>query len=284
MHFVPGGNERFWTKALAGAADTLVIDLEDSVPTPRKPAARAAAIEWLADRGPLATTPGRETMVRVNAVATPWGREDVEAIAAAGPDSLMIPKVDGTADLDTVAGWLTVAGGGAAITLFPVATETALGALNVHAVAAHPRVDGLCWGAEDLSAQLGATSSRRPDGSLRPLFETVRHLCLLGAAAAGVAAVDAVFTDVRDLAGLRRECEDAAAMGFTGKITVHPDQVEVVNEAFTPTADALERAQALVDAFAVNESAGRSAFLFDGEMVDAPHLARARRLLARAAP
>ena len=127
------------------------------------------------------------------------------------------------------------AGGADTVALFPVATETALGALNVHAVAAHPRVDGLCWGAEDLSAELGATSSRRPDGSLRPLFETVRHLCLLGAAAAGVAAVDAVFTDLRDLAGLRRECEDAAAMGFTGKITVHPDQIEIVNEAFTPT-------------------------------------------------
>jgi len=93
-----------------------------------------------------------------------------------------------------------------------------------------------------------------------------------------------VFTDLRDLAGLRRECEDAAAMGFTGKITVHPDQIEVVNEVFTPSAGALERAQALVEAFAVNETAGRSAFLFDGQMVDAPHLARARRLLARMAP
>ena len=284
VHFVPGGNERFWAKALAGAADTLIIDLEDSVPAERKPAARAAALEWLADRGPLATTPGREAMVRVNAVATPWGRDDVEAIATAGTDSLMVPKVDGPADLDTVAGWLAGAGGADTVALFPVATETALGALNVHAVAAHPRVDGLCWGAEDLSAEVGATSSRRPDGSLRPLFETVRHLCLLGAAAAGVGAVDAVFTDLRDLAGLRRECEDAAAMGFTGKITVHPDQIEVVNEVFTPSAGALERAQALVEAFAVNETAGRSAFLFDGQMVDAPHLARARRLLARMAP
>jgi len=255
VHFVPGGNERFWAKALAGAADTLIIDLEDSVPAERKPAARAAALEWLADRGPLATTPGREAMVRVNAVATPWGRDDVEAIATAGTDSLMVPKVDGPADLDTVAGWLAGAGGADTVALFPVATETALGALNVHAVAAHPRVDGLCWGAEDLSAEVGATSSRRPDGSLRPLFETVRHLCLLG-----------------------------AAMGFTGKITVHPDQIEVVNEVFTPSAGALERAQALVEAFAVNETAGRSAFLFDGQMVDAPHLARARRLLARMAP
>jgi len=154
----------------------------------------------------------------------------------------------------------------------------------VRAVAVHPRVDGLCWGAEDLSADLGAVSSRRTDGTLRPLFETVRHLCLLGAAAGRVPAVDAVYIDVHDLAGLRRECEDAAAMGFTGKITVHPDQIEIVNDAFTPSAAALERARALVDAFAANESAGRSAFLFDGGMVDAPHLVRALRLLDRAAP
>lgn len=278
VHFVPGGNDRFWAKALDCAADTLIIDLEDSVPADRKPRARAAACEWIAG---FDAADGRELMVRVNALDTPWADDDIRTISAAGPHSLMIPKVSTPAELDSVA-HLSVDGAGGPLPLFPVATETALGVVNVHAIAAHPHVDGLCWGAEDLSSDLGAQSARLPGGTLRPIFETVRHLCLLGAVAAGVPAVDAVYTDIRDLAGLRRDCESAAAMGYSGKITVHPDQIDVVNDAFTPSVEAVVRAVALVDAFATNEAEGRSSFVFEGEMVDAPHLARARRLLARA--
>jgi citrate lyase subunit beta/citryl-CoA lyase len=275
VHFVPAGNDRFWSRALDSAADTLVIDLEDSVPADRKPAARDAAREWLSD--PDAAS-GHELMVRVNSLRTPWAEDDLRAMPAAGAHSLMVPKVDTVEQLDRIA-----ALAGESIMLFPVATETALGVVNVHAIAAHPRVDGICWGAEDLSVGLGAASSRMPDGTLRPIFETVRHLCLIGAAAAGVPAVDAVYVDIRDHDGLRRECETGAAMGYSGKITVHPDQIDIVNAAFTPSAADTERAVALVEAFSVNEAEGRSSFVFDGEMVDAPHLERARRLLARAA-
>ena len=167
-------------------------------------------------------------------------------------------------------------------TFFPVATETARGVFAVPEVAGQSRVDGVCWGAEDLSAALGAASARDADGRLLDVFAHVRSWCLLGAAAGGVPAIDAVWTDLGDLDGLRREAAHGAAMGFDGKITIHPAQIDIVNDVFTPTADAVTRAHALVAAFAEHAAEGRSAFRFEGAMVDVPHLARALRLLARA--
>ena len=149
-------------------------------------------------------------------------------------------------------------------------------------IAGHSRVDGVCWGAEDLSAALGATSARDAGGRLLDVFAHVRSWCLLGAAAGGVPAIDAVWTDLDDLDGLRRESEAGAALGFDGKITIHPSQIEIVNQAFTPSAEAVEHARALVAAFAEHAAQGRMSFRFEGAMVDAPHLARARRLLTRA--
>lgn len=278
VHFVPGGNDRFFEKGLAGDADTLVLDLEDSVPPDRKPTARDAVVEWLRE----ASGHRHELMVRINAIDTEWCADDVTAMVRAGARSLMVPKVSTCAELDELERFVNATDHTSTVTFFPVATETARGVFAVPEVAGHSRVDGVCWGAEDLSAALGAARARDADGRLLDVFAHVRSWCLLGAAAGGVPAIDAVWTDLGDLDGLRRESEQAAAMGFDGKITIHPDQIDVVNRAFTPSAEDVERARALVAAFTEHAAEGRGSFRFEGAMVDTPHLARARRLLARA--
>lgn len=278
VHFVPGGNDRFFAKALDSAADTLVLDLEDSVPPDRKVDARAAVVAWLADdHGDR-----HELMVRINALDTAWWRDDIEAAVVAGAHSLMVPKVSGTSELDELDRAVRSVDADSTITFFAVATETARGVFALPEVAAHGRVDGVCWGAEDLSAVLGAARARDADGRLLDVFATVRSWCLLGAAAGGVGAVDAVWTDLGDLDGLRRESVAGAEMGFDGKITVHPAQIDIVNEAFTPSPAAVAEALELLEAFEQNQAEGRLAFAFRGAMVDAPHLTRARRLLQRA--
>lgn len=280
VHFVPGGNDRFLGKALVSAADTLVFDLEDSVPPDRKPLARAAVTEWLesVDSG------GRELMVRVNALDTPWAVDDIHAIAPLGVSSIMVPKVSSRAEIDDLSALVDLDDPEGEITLFPVATETPTAVVNLPSLGEHPRVDGLCWGAEDLSAELGGQASRRPDGSLLPVYVTVQSWCLLAARHAGVLAVDSVYPDFRDLDGLRREATEAALMGWDGKLSIHPDQIDVINEAFTPSTEAVETAAELLAAYDEAAAQGRAAFTFRGEMVDEPHIARARRLLARATP
>jgi citrate lyase subunit beta/citryl-CoA lyase len=281
VHFVPGGNERYLASALASAADTLVLDLEDSVPPERKAAARTAVVEWLRSADVVERARDKELMVRINALETPWGRDDVEGLVGLGPRAVMVPKVERTADLDAL-DRVTAAGPPAAITYFPVVTETAAGVVNLAGVARHHRVDGVCWGAEDLSAALGASTTRDGCGRFLPVFEMVRSWCLIGAAAAGVAAIDAVFTDLDDLDGLRSESAMAAAMGFAGKITIHPRQIDIVNDAFTPSPERIADAAELIAEFERHAADGRLSFLHNGQMVDAPHLARAKALLARA--
>jgi citrate lyase subunit beta / citryl-CoA lyase len=278
VHFVPGGNDRFFEKGLASDADTLVLDLEDSVPPDRKPAARDAVAEWLTG----VPDARQELMVRVNALDTEWCADDIAAMVTVGARSLMIPKASSCAELDELERFVNATDHHSPITFFPVATETAAAVFALPEIAGHSRVDGICWGAEDLSAELGAVSARDEDGHLRDVFAHVRSWCLLGAAAGRVGAVDAVWTDLGDLDGLRREAQEAAAMGFDGKITIHPAQIDLVNQAFTPSAEAIERARALVTAFAEHAAEGRRSFRFEGGMVDAPHLARAHRLLSRA--
>ena len=282
VHFVPGGNERYLASALASAADTLVLDLEDSVPPDRKTAARTSVSEWLRSADVVDAASGKELMVRVNALDTAWGRADVEVLVELGPRALMVPKVERPADLDALDAVIAAADPNAPITYFPVVTETAAGVVNLPDVAAHHRVDGVCWGAEDLSAALGASSARDLDGRFLPVFEMVRSWCLIGAAAAGVPAIDAVFTDLADLDGLRAESSLAAAMGFAGKITIHPSQIDIVNEAFTPSSERIADAAELIAEFERHAADGRLSFLHNGQMVDAPHLARARALLVRA--
>jgi len=283
VHFVPGANERMLKKSLSSAADCLVLDLEDAVVPARKHEARAVIADWL--RG---VDFGRqERIVRINPLESPWGYDDLVATMDFPPDAFLVPKVRTLADVMDLDAEITrleheneLPEGG--VELILIATETPLGALNVPSFTRCPRVRGLAWGAEDLSAALGARQTRDESGRHLDVFGFARAHTLLAAGAAGIDAVDAVYVDVRDLDGLRRESREAAWSGFAGKITIHPEQVPIVNEAFSVTAAELTQAEALVAAFAEAEREGRNAFSFDGRMVDAPHLARAQRLIDRA--
>lgn len=284
LHFVPGGNERMMARALTLAADGLILDLEDAVPPDRKAATRPVVRRWLEslDFG------GRERWVRLNPLATGLGRADVEETIAGRPDGYVVPKPRSAADLREVAELLDAlehrhrlpAG---SVRLLPIATETPEGLLNVREVAAaSPRIVAVSWGIEDLGAAMGLGRVRDAEGRYLDIPRHARVMCAVAAAAAGVEALDTVFTGIADLAGLERECRDAVDMGFTGKISIHPGQVPVINAAFTPAPEAVAEARELVAAF---EEAGRRgvyAFTFRGRMVDAPHLAHARRVLARA--
>lgn len=280
VHFVPGGNDRFFAKALASGADTLVLDLEDSVAPSHKRQARTAVQDWLRERN---TAPGtQELMVRVNAVDSEWAADDIAMAIEAGAPSLMVPKVSSLADLAALDEMMKVADPSHSVTVMPVATETARAVVELASFATHPRVDALCWGAEDLSVAFGGRAGRDEHNEFLPVYTTVRSLVLIGARAAGVQAIDAVFTDLNDEDGLRREARLAAHMGFDGKITIHPSQIEVVNDCFTPSTDEIDHASRLLAEFEVHDLEGVSAFRFDGQMVDEPHRRRARQVLERA--
>ena len=198
-----------------------------------------------------------------------------------------MPKASGRAELeqiDEILGRIEKERGlpPGEVTLLVIATETPDGLLNIRELAGSSRVDALTWGAEDLSAAIGARRNRDESGAYLEIFRLARHMTLLAACAAGVQPIDGVFVDIRDSAGLERECRESAQMGFTGKMTIHPSQVEIVNAAFSPSAEEIAESQELVAAFEEQQRAGRMAFAFKGNMVDAPHLARARTVLERA--
>src|SRR3989441_4782 len=284
LHFVPGGNEKMLLKALALPADGLILDLEDAVPPDRKAATRPVVRDWLSHR----EFGGRERWVRMNPIWGPLGRADLEETIGAGPDGYVVPKPRHAGDVREIAGALDrleqrhgIANGATRLTL--IATETPEGLLNIREVAsASPRVVAISWGVEDLGAAMGLARVRDAEGRYLDIPRHARVMCAVAAAAAGVEALDTVYTDIADLAGLRRECEDAVAMGFTGKISIHPSQIPVINDVFTPAKEALDEARELVVAFEEHARRGVYAFTFRGRMVDAPHLARARKLLARA--
>lgn len=283
LHFVPGGEERMFAKALTLPADSLILDLEDSVPPERKERARETVCGWLAG----ADFGGRERLIRINPLDTPWGRDDLEAALAARVGGVVLPKAATRAGVDAVDRMIAAAERrhgipSGAVSLVLIGTETPGAVFNLPGMAENPRVGAVAWGAEDLAWTLGAGARRDGRGDFLPVFSHVRSVCLLAAAAAGVQPIDAVFTDIGDPEGLRRESEAAAAMGYAGKITIHPSQVDIVNAAFTPDPEAVAEARELVAAFEENQAAGRMAFLFRGEMVDVPHLRRARRILAAA--
>jgi len=283
VHFVPGANERMLTRSLGLAADALVLDLEDAVTPERKSEARAVVAGWLHD-----VDFGRqERIVRMNPLETPWGMEDLRVTMQAPPDAYLVPKVRDLADIERIDRTLTqlesefghVSGG---VKLILVATETPLGVLNLPTFTRCKRVAALSWGAEDLSAAIGARRNRDEDGNYLDVFKFCRIQTLLCATAGNVQPLDTVYVDIKNLAGLRRDCQEGAWMGFTGKITIHPDQVPIVNEMFTPSPDEVAEARELVDAFEQAQREGRMAFSFRGQMVDVPHLSRARTIIERA--
>lgn len=283
VHFVPGANEKMLTKSLGTGADSLVLDLEDAVTPDRKDEARGVIAGWLRD-----VDFGRqERMVRINPLSTPWGLADLQVCMETPPDTFMVPKPRTLADLEAIDAEIARLeaefghpGGG--VGLLVVATETAEGTLNMASFTRCERVRALSWGAEDLAADLGALRNRDENGQYLDVFKHCRIQTLLCAVAGGTQPIDTVFVDIRDAEGLRRESREAAWMGFTGKITIHPDQVPIVNEAFTPAPDVVAEAEELLAAFAEAEAAGRMAFAFKGQMVDVPHLEQAKRIVERA--
>lgn len=284
LHFVPGGNDKMIAKALSLPADGLILDLEDAVPPDRKALTRPIVRQWLEklDFG------GRERWVRMNPIAGELGRADLEATVGGRPDGYVVPKPRSAADLRAVAEALDglehrhgIAHG--ATRLLPIATETPEGLLDIRAIAAaSPRIVALSWGVEDLGAAMGLGRVRDAAGQYLDIPRHARVMCAVAAAAAEIEALDTVYTDIADLEGLRRECDDAVQMGFIGKISIHPSQIPVINAVFTPSPDVVEEARALVAAFAEARRRGVYALSFKGQMVDAPHLARALKILARA--
>ena len=271
-------------RALTIPADGLILDLEDAVPPDRKAETRPIVRRWLAERDFGA----RERWVRMNPVATGLGRADLDETIAGRPDGYVVPKPRHAGDIREIAQILDalehrhgIAPGASRLVL--IATETPEGLLNIRDVAtASPRIVALSWGIEDLSAAMGLPRVRDAEGRYLDIPRHARTMCAIAAAAAGVDALDTVYTDIADLDGLRRECEDAVAMGFVGKISIHPAQVPVINAAFTPPGAVLDEARELVAAFEEHRRRGLYAFRFKGQMVDAPHLTRALKILARA--
>jgi len=271
-----------FAKALASNADCLILDLEDAVAVSEKEKTRQVVAEWLTeDFGQ------KERIVRINPLDSQWCKEDIQTTFTTPPDSYLIPKVshlNELVELDQIISKQEQHHGVAvgSVGMIVIANETPLGALNLAQFTQCKRVVGLTWGAEDLSAALGATGNRDEQGRYLPVFEYCRSQTLLCAAAGGVSALDGVFVDLKDTSGLQTECAQARAMGFSGKLTIHPDQIDIVNAAFTPSEDELAQAKALLDAYAEAESQGKGAFQFEGQMVDMPHVQRARALLRRA--
>lgn len=283
IHFVPGGNEKMLNKALGLPADSLILDLEDSVTPDRKVSAREEVCEWLAN----ADFKNQEKLVRINPMDSEWGREDLEAVLQHRPDGIVLPKVLDLKAVHAVDQLIInqekIAGADYSdIKLLLIGTEMAAAVFNLAQMVNHERVDGVTWGAEDLSVSLGARAKRDEQGNYLEVFSFVRSMCLLAAVAAKVQPIDAVYVDIKNTKGLAKECKTAADMGFTAKLTIHPDQIDIVNEAFTPSAAEIEAATALVAAFEEQQAAGKMAFKFDGEMVDVPHLKRAQQVLALA--
>jgi citrate lyase subunit beta/citryl-CoA lyase len=273
--FVPGDRPERMEKALGLGADALILDLEDSVALAAKPKAREAVVEFLS----RTTDRSVKLFVRLNPIGSRQVDADLSGIAPGKPDGIVLPKAEGAASIDAIASRM------AARDLFapilPIASETpaAVFQLGNYGAAAH-RMCGLTWGAEDLPAAIGAETSREEDGRYTPPYEVARSLTLFGAHAAGVPAIETVFPAFRDMDGLAHYVARAARDGFTGMMAIHPDQIAPINAAFTPSAEAIAHARAVVAAFDANPDAG--VLQLDGKMIDAPHLKQAKRLLERA--
>ena len=282
--FVPGDDDKKLAKALASGADALIVDLEDSVAEARKPAARASAAAFVAEARRLAARP--RLYVRVNPFASGLTAADLDAVIPAAPDGVVLPKCLGGADVQRLGANLAVreaehglADGSTGI--IAIATESARALFGFAGYrGASGRLEGLAWGGEDLSADLGAETNRLPDGAYAAPYALARTLTLVGAIAAEARPIDAVHTNFRDLEGLRAEALAARRDGFVAKMAIHPAQVAVINQVFTVPPEAIARARAIVAAFEAAPGAGVIAL--DGEMLDLPHLKRAKTLLGSA--
>ena len=276
--FMPGDSLRKIEKATTLPADSIIMDLEDGVALNRKAEARATIVTALRtlDFG------GRERLVRINPIGSGFEGKDLDAVTAGRPDGLVLPKVESAGQVQKVSEALArvehAQGWPAGAVRLLVIVETALGIMNVREIAqADDRVDALMFGAEDLAGDMGAT--RTAEG-----WEVfyARSAVVTAAAAYRRQAIDTVFVDLNDMDGLQRECQRAMQMGYTGKMAIHPRQVEVINAAFTPSAEAVAQARRLVEAHARQQAAGTGAFAYEGKMVDMPLIRAAEQVIARA--
>jgi len=267
--FVPADSEKKIAKAIASDADAIIFDLEDSVVPARKAAAREI-VKALPERGG-----GPDWWVRINPIGSEYHKDDLELISRGDITGIVLPKAESGADVTELAHRT------GNIPVHAIVTETAASLFNLLSYR-DPKspLAAMSWGAEDLSAALGASSKYDGSGELAFTYRLARSLCLAGAVAAGVQPVDGVFADFRDEEGLRLEAEAARIEGFTGKLAIHPAQVPVINAAFTPSSEEVRRAEAIVAAFEADPDAGTVSL--DGLMVDRPHLQQARRVLSRA--
>jgi len=266
--FVPADRPERFAKAAGSGADAIILDLEDSVVPDRKAMAREAVADYLAGERPIAT------IVRVNPLGGGETRADLDAILPVSPDAIMLPKAEGAASIRTLLQMMR----GAAIPILPIATETPAAIFELGSYRdVSGCLAGVTWGAEDLPAAIGAATSREDDGRYTPPYDVVRSLALFAAHAAGVQAIETVYPAIADQEGLAAYAARGRRDGFTGMMAIHPNQIPAINAAFTPTPEEIERAQAIVNAFAANPGAG--ALQIDGKMVDAPHLKQAMKLL-----
>ena len=276
--FAPGDSEKKMTKAADGEADIVLLDLEDSVMPEGKPAARQMVHDFLASRDD-----NHRLWVRVNPLSGGETQADLEAIMAARPGGLFLPKAEGRQDVEALDAMLTALEARHAIEqgatrVAALVTETAKAMFHCGDYAGAPRLVAMSWGAEDLSSELGARVQFQSSGQYMPVFELARSLCLVGAVAAGVAPIETIQADFRDLDGLRDRALMVRSQGYRGMLAIHPAQVPVINEAFTPSKEEVAEARAIVEAFAANPGAGTVGL--NGAMLDRPHLARAQALLA----
>ena len=281
--FVPGDSEKKLEKGFASQADVVIVDLEDSVSPDRKNAARELAAEFIAaNRGSTRAA----IYVRINDLTTGLTDDDLAAVLRARPDGVMLPKSNGGRDIQHLSTKLRVHESESGVAdgatrILPIITETAAGVFGAPTYAgSSTRLAGVTWGAEDLSAAIGARTTRDERGRYTDVFRHARTVTILAAASADVAAIDTVFPNFRDMAAFETECAEAERDGFTGKMAIHPAQVEAINNAFTPSREAVEHAAAVVEAFAAEGNPG--VVSIEGKMYDRPHLRLAERLLARA--
>ena len=278
--FVPGDSEKKLAKSTSTAADALILDLEDSVAPERTALARGMVAEFLQAHPDRSQ---QQLWVRINPLQTPEALADLVAVMPARPDGIMLPKpLNGlhAQQLDHYLSALETREGLAlgSTRIIPVATEVPGALFDLQSYAgASPRLQGLTWGAEDLATAVGASSNRDASGEFTFTYKLARSLCLLASAHAQIQAIDTLSVDFKDMQALALDVQQACREGFSGKLAIHPDQVEVINQGFTPSAHDISHAQRIVDAFAQAHGAG--AVQLDGKMVDKPHLTQALRLL-----
>jgi citrate lyase subunit beta / citryl-CoA lyase len=281
--FVPGDSERKMAKAQSSPASALILDLEDAVAIDRIEIARGMVRDYLKGQ----TDRSRQQLwVRINPLDTPMSLPDLVAVAGAAPDGIMLPKVESAKDVVVLDHYLTALElregvAASSIRIIPVASETPQALFELDSYrGASARLIGLTWGAEDLSTALGASTNRLDSGEFEFTYQLARSLCLVGAHAARIQAIDTLTPDFRDHERLRREVRASRRAGFTGKLAIHPDQVEAINAGYSPDEEEVRHAQAVVDAF--ERAGGAGAVQLEGKMLDKPHLTQALRVLAAA--